>query len=290
MTCDVARNRLLALPDPLRPTDDLLPHLAECAACRAVQADAARLDRLLARLPVPSSGERKAAFLAELEADGPVIRSRPVVPSTLAGSGAFKPVRKWLNRIDWRYAGGSVAAVLLIGLAIYSLPRDPAKPPPVAEEKRRSELLAKMVRHNTELATTARTPDKRLGVYAEFSADLKAEACGVYKVAKRDEMNSLASQYEKLVADGVVGQARLIDDKQLPPDERHRVLTDAMKALAAAEKDARDRSADAPQDARDALARIARSAKEGRQTLSDIAEAKVKVKVSTPQPNGEIGS
>src|SRR5436189_64861 len=132
MTCDVARNRLLALPDPLRPTDDLLPHLAECAACRAVQADAARLDRLLTRLPVPSG-------------PGPEVAATP-----------------------------------------------------------RSELLAKMVKHNTELATTARTPDKRLGVYAEFSADLKAEACGVYKVAKRDDMNSLASQYEKMVADGVV--------------------------------------------------------------------------------------
>jgi len=288
MTCDVARNRLLALSDPLRPTDDLLPHLAECAACRAVQADAARLDRLLTGLPVPSSADRKAAFLAELDAEGPVIRSRPVVPSTLAGSGAFKPVAKWLKRIDWRYAGGAAAAVVLLGLAIYSIPRDPAKPEPPVAEKPRSELLAKMVRHNTELATTAKTPDKRLGVYAEFSADLKAEACGVYKVAKRDEMNSLASQYEKMVADGVVGQAKQIDDKQLAPDERHRVLTDAMKMLAAAEKDARDRAADAPQDARDALSRIAKSAQQGRLTLNTIAEGKVKV--STPLPQGEIGS
>ena len=46
MTCDVASNRLLALPDPTRPTDDLLPHLGGCAACRAVQAEAVRLDAL----------------------------------------------------------------------------------------------------------------------------------------------------------------------------------------------------------------------------------------------------
>lgn len=287
MTCDVARNRLLALPDPSRPTDELLPHLADCPACRAVQADAVRLDRLLKHLPVPSSDGRKAAFLAELEADGPVIRSRPVLPSTLAGSGAFKPVTKWLKRIDWRYVGGGVAAAVVLGLAIYFLaPKQQGPEPPVAE-KPRSELLAQMVKHNTALATTATTPDKQVVEYAEFSADLKAEAGRVYKVAERDDMNSLATLYEKVVTDGVVKQAELIDGKPLPPDVRSQALTDAMKKLAAAEKDARDLAADAPPNARPALDRIAATAKDGRRALATIAEGKATADL---KPNGEIGS
>lgn len=287
MTCDVARNRLLALPDPSRPTDDLLPHLADCAACRAVQADAVRLDRLLKHLPVPSSAERKAAFLAELEADGPVIRSRPVLPSTLAGSGAFKPVTKWLKRIDWRYVGGGVAAAVVVGLAVLFLWPKPHDIDSPLAEKPRSELLAQMVKHNTALATTATTPDKQVVVYAEYSADLKAEAGRVYKVAERDEMNSLASLYEKVVTDGVVKQAELIDEKRLPPDVRSQALTDAMKKLAAAEKDASDLAADAPPNARPALDRIAKAAKSGRQALSARADGKANADL---QPNGEIGS
>jgi hypothetical protein len=274
MTCDVARNRLLALPDPTRPTDDLLPHLAGCAACRAVQAEAVRLDELLKCLPVPSSAERKAAFLAHLDADGPVIRTRPVVPSTLAGSGAFKPVTKWLKRVNWTYVGSGVAAAVVVGLAAWLLyPRNDgvAKETP---EKPRSERLARMVKRTSELATTARAPHQRVGVYADWTADLKGEACDVYAAANRDEMTSLATQYERVVAEGVVGQANLIAADHLTPGERKRVFTDAMKTLGDAEVDAARLAATAPPNARDALNRIAKSAQQGRQTLADIAEGK----------------
>ena len=276
MTCDVARNRLLALPDPSRPADDLLPHLAGCAACRAVQAAVVRLNGLLRQLPVPASAERKAAFLLEVEADAPVIRSRPVLPSTLARSGAFKPVTKWLKRIDWRYAGGGVAAAFVIGVGLMFLAPKPKGPEPEQAERPRSERLAKMVKHTTTLASTAHTPHQRLGVYADFSADLKAEACEVYKAASRDEMNSLASQYEDVVADGVVRQAKLMDDKPLPPDVRSEALQDALRKLAADETDATTLAADAPPNARPALGRIAESAQQARRTLNDIAQGNPK--------------
>lgn len=275
MTCDVARNRLLALPDPTRPTDDLLPHLGGCAACRAVQAEAVRLDALLRQLPVPATA-RMEAFLNELEADGPVIRTRPVVPSTLTGSGAFKPVTKWLKRVDWRYVGGGVAACVVLGLGIWLLAPKAKGPVPEQAERPRSERLAKMVRHTNELATTARQPHERVGVYADWTADLKGEACDVYKVADRDDMNALATQYEKVVHDGVVGQARLIEDGKLTPGERNQVLTDAMKKLGDAETDATRLAADAPPNARDALGKIARTAQDGRRELTKIAQGNPK--------------
>ena len=274
MTCDVARNRLLALPDPMRPADDLLPHLGGCAACRAVQAEAVRLDALLKQLPAPSSAVRKMAFLNDLEADGPVIRTRPVVPSTLTGSGAFKPVTKWLKRVDWRYVGGGVAACVVFALGVWFVAPKQKGPEAEQAERPRSERLARMVRHTTELATTARAPHERLGVYADWTADLKGEVCDVYKVADRDDMNALASQYERVVSDGVVGQAKMIGPDHLNPGERQRVFTDAMKKLADAETDATRLGADAPPNAKDAFARIAQSAQKGRRELIDLADGK----------------
>ncbi len=276
MTCDVARNRLLALPDPMRPTDDLLPHLGGCAACRTVQAEAVRLDGLLKRLPVPAVA-RMEQFLNDLEADGPVIRTRPVVPSTLTGSGAFKPVTKWLKRVDWRYVGGGAAACVVLALGVWFLaPRNNVVVKVDPPEKARSERLARMVKHTNELATTARQPHERVGVYADWTADLKGEVCDVYKVADRDDMNALAGQYERVVSDGVVGQAQMIEDGKLTPGERNQVLTAAMKTLGDAETDATRLGADAPPNAKDALTRIAKTAQDGRRELTKIAQGNPK--------------
>jgi hypothetical protein len=273
MTCDVARNRLLALPDPTRPTDDLLPHLAGCAACRAAQAAVVQLDGLLKRLPVPAA-ERRDTFLSELEAAGPVIRTKPVVPSTLTGSGAFKPVVKWLKRIDWKYVGGGVAAAVVIGLGLWFLAPHHATGPEANAAKMKSARLERMVKRTNELATTARSPHQRVGVYADWAADLKGEASDVYVAANREEMNTLAGQYEKMVTEGVVAQAKQIEAGQVTPGERRQVLDAAMKKLADAETDASRLSVEAPPNAREAFARIAKTAQEGRRTLADIAEGK----------------
>ena len=284
MTCDVARNRLLALPDPAVPSADLLPHLGGCPACRRAQAEAVRLDRLLKRLPVPDARAAKAAVLAQVERGGPVIRSRPVLPSTLSGNGAFRPVTNWLKRLDWRYAGGGIAAAVAVSLTAWGLwpkPAEVAKEPP---EKTRSALLAKAVRHTNTLAGTARTPDARMGVYAEWTADVTTEAKDVYKVAAADEMNSLAAQYEQL-AGGVAAQATLIDDKMLPPDERSDALRGAIGRLTAAQTDAARLAPDAPPNARPALDRIARSANDARMVLARIADGQVNAR--TPHPPGD---
>ena len=52
-------------------------------------------------------------------------------------------------------------------------------PVPEQAERPRSERLARMVKHTNELATTARQPHERLGVYADWTADLKGEGDGV---------------------------------------------------------------------------------------------------------------
>ena len=272
MTCDVVRTRLLALPAPARPTDDLLSHLAACAACRAVQAEAARLDAVIAALPVPSSEARKGTFLDSLAADGPVIRSIPVLPSTLAGSGAFRPVGSWLKRLDLRWVGGVAAAVALTVGGVWVANR----PKPVQQEtaaKPRQELLKKYTDHHNALAKARTAPD-RLTTYARWSDDIQAEACSMSNAAGQVEMNSLATQYERMVADGVEKQAKQVADQPMTVDERQKVLRGAIAKLTAAETEARRLEPDARADARTALKRIADAATAGRKTLTQIAEAR----------------
>lgn len=274
MTCDVARTRLLALPDAARPTDDLLAHLAACAACRAVQAEAARLDAVIAALPVPSSEARKTTFLDSLAADGPVIRSIPVLPSTMAGSGSFRPVGSWLKRLDLRWVGGVAAAVALTvgGVWVANRPK-PVQQDVVAKAKPRQELLKKYTDHHNVLAKARTAPD-RLTTYARWSDDIQAEACSMSNAAGQQEMNSLASQYERMVTEGVEKQAKQVADQPMTVDARQKVLRDAIATLTAAETEARKLEPDARTDARPALQRIAAAANAGRKTLTQIADAR----------------
>jgi hypothetical protein len=272
MTCDVVRTRLLALPAPARPTDDLLTHLAACAACRAVQAEATRLDAVIAALPVPSSDARKGTFLDTLAADGPVIRSIPVLPSTLAGSGAFRPVGSWLKRLDLRWVGGVAAAVAVtVGGVWYANRPKPAQPEVAV--KPRQELLKKYTDHHNTLAKARTAPD-RLKTYAVWSDDIQVEACSMSNAADQQEMNSLATQYERMVADGVEKQAKQVADQPMTVDDRQKVLRDAISRLTTAETEARKLEPAARTAARPALKRIADAATAGRKTLTQIAEAR----------------
>src|SRR5579885_2061136 len=81
MNCEAVQNRLLALPDPRRASDELRGHLDGCPACRSFLAAVGRLDELLAAIPVPPPSEEvKAAFLDKVTEAGPIIRRLPVVP------------------------------------------------------------------------------------------------------------------------------------------------------------------------------------------------------------------
>jgi hypothetical protein len=269
MTCDAIQNRLLALPDPARPSAALRGHLDACPACRAVQAEAVRIERLVKGLPVPSSEARKRALLESLDA-GPVIRTKPVAPSARTGSGAFRPVGRWLATVDLRWVGG-VAAAAAVAAGVWWAANRPPEPVPEVAEKPRHDLLARTVRHTTALSN-ATTPPARLAVFADWSADLTAEACGVYKVAAAEEMNSLARQYVRAVEEGVHAQAKLVDDKPMDVGERKKLFDAAIARLAAAETDADRRAQDAPADARPALQKIAAAAKKGRTSLTEIVE------------------
>src|SRR5436190_280474 len=113
MTCDVTRNRLLALPDLTRPTDDLRAHLTTCAACAAWLERARQLDLSVAGLQAPDSSEARAAFVDYLAAAGPVIKSVPKV-----NPSAGFPLIAFFRKLDWRVVSG-LAASAAVGVGIW---------------------------------------------------------------------------------------------------------------------------------------------------------------------------
>lgn len=267
MRCDTAQNRLLALPDPDRPTDDLRAHLAGCERCRRYAERAAGLDADLAALPAPPSADARAAFLESLAAAGPVIRTVPTAPFRSS-------VSLWglAARVRWKPVFATAAAVL-VAVGVWSALPGP-KPPPVERDGPRSELVKKVVRYNTELAK-ASDPRERVTKLAELAADLQAETRDVYLAAQTgetDQLRSLANMFEQVVGDGIVRQAKAIGPFG-PVTERQKVLKETAARLAAAAAEADQlRTTAAQAHAKVSLAKMAAAARNGQAVLLKIAE------------------
>jgi hypothetical protein len=195
--CESIRNRLLAEADPLRVPADLKPHVTECAGCRAFLARYRALALDLKALPAPDSELKKLEFTQMLESDGPIIRS---IPSTLAHSW-FSP-----QAIFARVAKPllATAAAVAVGLGVWSV--IPGKRPVTVPEYARHELLGKLVKHNATLAQKGE-PDVRLRTLAAIARDLETETARVALAANFDDLDTLATLYDKVVKDGLVKQA-----------------------------------------------------------------------------------
>jgi len=269
ISCAAIQNRLLALAEPMAVPQELAVHLTGCAACTAVQARAIKLDFYLANLPAPSSEARKLQFLEDVSAEGPVIRTKPVLPSS-HGSGQFRPVR-FLQRTVPPKAWASLAAgVLVFSVGVWWLNR-PVERPAVPElaQGPRHELLAKSVKYHVGLSNS-RTATQRFDIFSDWAADVTNEARDVYKVASREQISKLAAMYESTVATGLMDQAKLMIEDAANPAQ----FAGAITKLAETATQAQELSQAAPPDAQAALKRIAASADKARTALRTIADKK----------------
>jgi len=264
MTCDVIRNRLLALPDLGRLPDDLRAHLGSCDPCAAWLAKARTLDGAVANLSAPSSAEAKAAFLDYLTAYGPIIKAVPVID--VPPRFSFAAVAK---KLDWRVVSG-LAAATLVGVGIWGLAGGSKPNPEVAGPKH--ELLARGVDFAAAMSV-ARTPQDRTRASVTMAGDLRTEVSDLYQIAQPEDLDKLAELYEKVVARGLVPYAEQLTQMQVPVAERHALWQTARTHLAAAAKDAATMETTAPTKAIPSLKRI-------RQTALD-AQAKVDRLITT---------
>lgn len=269
MKCESFRNRLLALPSPDAPTPELAAHLATCAGCRAFAARAGKLDALIAALPVPSSEAKKAEFLTSLTALGPVIQTKPTVPSADRHSGTFRSFRALARRIEWRYAVG-LAAALLVAVTAWLLWPPGGKQPVAEKVGPRQELLAKQGKHLAALAS-ADTATARLRIWADWTTDLRAATADVHKAADPADFAALERMFEKAVRDGVLKHAGQLP-RHLPAAERVSALRDAQRTMDAARVELEQLGLTAPPANKEKLEKMATQARDAQQTLADLAK------------------
>src|SRR3954453_11011406 len=106
MTCQSVQARILALPDPRQLPDAFRAHVAACPDCAAYWKQAARLETLVAALPVPPApASKKTAFLAALAAE-----------AWVCPKGTAPPPRAWSLPRPPAKALAGLAAALLIGV------------------------------------------------------------------------------------------------------------------------------------------------------------------------------
>lgn len=251
MKCEACQNLILALEQPAKPTAEVREHLAECAACRAVQKKAAKLDALLTRLPLPSSKKAKAKLIASLN------DSALAVPSTKVPS-----FRQLL-----RSPLPGVAALVILGFGGYFF-LSKKLPQPELAEKPRHELLNKEMANVVMLAKADSAPD-RLQVWTDWANDLRNETRDLYKVAPADELSSLARMYDKAVQEGIVKQAKLLP-QHMDMAEKQTLLKNADAKLAETVAEAERLHNEAPPPAQKYLKQIAESARDGRRKLDPI--------------------
>lgn len=268
MTCDAIQNRLLALPDLRRVPDELRGHLGECPACRAYLARAARLDKLIAAVPVPpSSQETKAAFLDRATEAGPVIKRIPVVRRRDSATYLIDDGR-------WKYTAAALAAAVLVAVGWLAFrggdaPPDRNEYTTVAGHELLKKTIGRMVTDKEALARTT-TPEQRMRVWADWSGDLRDEVQKLHLNATRDDLQVLAGLFEKAAQRGLLEEARKVAEDQTPAEKRREAFRNAIERMRQIEADAGGYARNAPPDQKKPLQQIRDVARDVGNELSKL--------------------
>ena len=275
MNCETARNRLLALPDPAAIPPALGAHLDVCPICRTWQQLLARVEvGIVATAPMPAASPARQQLIAQFRDAAPTARPVAKVPAkVMAAKATPKPVptvqpaaaRRGIgDRLARLWPGGLVAAALLVGALVWSSLRKPEQPPVAALPP--DPFLEKVVAAKVRLDNA---PDaaERLAVLDSMGQMIHEEATTLSKVTPGSEMESLARMYERVVADGMVEQARLMS-----ADEQKAKLREYQNRLAKAEQEANRLAAEAPPEGVRPLKDMARAAEKGRTELARMTQ------------------
>lgn len=264
MNCQAIQNQILNLPDPRELTPALRGHVLTCSVCQAWARQAALLESLLERLPVPPApSAKKEAMLGEL------MRAEPLaVPAERSGFGSA--ALGFLSR-NANYVGG-IAAAVLVAVGVYwyvNRPQNPQQQELVRAQK--DPLLEKIVAGNTALARADSAP-RKLEVLRGMADAISGETRGMARVASGAELRQMAGWYDDVVKNGMVPQADKLPNG-MPAAEKAQLLEGLANKLNADATEAEKLSREAPQDAQPALQRMATAARQGEEKLRTTAAA-----------------
>jgi hypothetical protein len=260
MNCQTFQNHVLSLPDPRQLPEPLTGHANSCAACTEWWRRAARLETVLAELPVPPAPRDKKGILLE-ELAGPVIASRPMVE------------RRSLWSIPAVRTFSGIAAAVLIAVTGWMLVRPGSGTPIAKADPSRDPFLDRIVQRDLALAQ-ARTADQRLGVLGSLADDLSGETRSLSKIASPEELRDLSDLFQKVVNDGIVEQARQLPEHSLTQTQKKELLDRLSNQLSEAGRQADDAAKESPPHAQPALRSISATARNGQAKLKTILGAK----------------
>ncbi len=264
MNCQAVQNTILSLPDPRHIPDPLRKHVVGCAACRVWAEQAARLEGLLERLPVPFAPAGKKAALVEDLIRKPV--GEPL--GTPARREFGLPLRDFLRR-NGTLVGGLAAAILVAVGAWALLPMNGPKPE-VAEATPDHPFLKKVAQRDVALARTE-TAAQKLQALGGLTDDLSAEAVALARVASPEDLKDIARWFDRVVKDGLVKQAEKLPEHAMKAAERKAEFTALALKLGETATRAEKATAEVAPEAKPALERIRDSARFGQKKLTELA-------------------
>jgi hypothetical protein len=210
MNCTAIRNRLLACEQPDFPPPEVREHLADCAACRAVQQRVVQLEQQIVALPVLPSDGRAAFVLRFLAGD------------EAGGSPARRPGPRLKDNVRRKVA---LAFALAAGLAIFALgwwawrQAEPTPTPPVVAVGSRLPDRQAQLRQKLE---GAQTPAERVQRLADLAEELQKEALDHQKDA--DRLADVARFCVQVVREDLLKYAREYA-REVPQAKRKDLLT-----------------------------------------------------------------
>ncbi len=267
MKCKQVLQRLLATSGPRTVPAEVLAHLDGFERCRRWGEDLRAIHSAVPTLPVPDSGEAKAAVVRQFLA--------PPAP-------AAEPV--WSGRrvrVNWARVLVAAAAMIVLGLALSGVfNREKARPTATPQDA----LLARVLDRQLELAK-AGSVEKRVEALDHLAGDLDGGVLNLALVAERDDLDMLANLYASVVG-GDKGLLARADD--VPLAVRKDLFTKISKRF----KDVGDRAdkqaREVPPDAVAPLKRIAATARDAYDKLQrKINEDKVAQDVTPRSAEGK---
>lgn len=267
MNCQAVQNQILALPDPRELTPELREHVLSCEACKAWAKQAARLEAILAQLPVPAPpAEKKEKMLGELMAADPVILPMPTPAARPSrGAAALRFLR------DNAKAVSGLAAAVLIAVGVYAMWPRGETPPGQPELTQADPLPRKLAKRNVEMAR-AETPANRLEVLGGIAEDISADTRGLSNIAPT-ELKDRANQYEKVVREGMMARLKEVQGQAvgMSAADKTKLFDSMAEKLAKDATESEKKAGEAPPDAQPVFKRMADAARDGEKTLRAAA-------------------
>lgn len=270
MKCELARNRILAVEEPADLPEELAEHLNGCESCRAWARLFAQVDQVLNQLPVPASaGVGKTVVLERIRAAKPAV----VMSASTKSSANHKPLQAKPMPLDLEadlpkkkfkagafaakyWPAGVIAATLLVGVIAWISLR--GQKPQQPNQQPSDPLLESVVQLNVELAKT-QSPAERVDVLTRLADELNQEMREIARADSTGEsMQALELMYRKVVLQGLIAQAKLVERSK-----REAVLRPVADRLAMAVQSANQSAAESPEHSAVRLRNAADIARDG---------------------------